>query len=122
MLDRGVSMSLVQQEVDRFFDVAPRLVHVPKRRFLLTHIRRQRLLQNCETSNAALARNFLGGVPAFDMVPEHDDPSEIPLGAEAAGILAAYHVDGQSHLRRHSQILRGLSRLKRSVTGLRIRS
>jgi hypothetical protein len=122
MLDRGISMPLVQQEVDRFLDVAPRLVSVPKRRFLLTHIRRQRLLQNCETSNAALARNFLGGVPAFDMVPEYDAPSENPLGAEAAGILAAYHVDGQSSLRRQSRVMLGLSRLKRSVTGSRIRS
>ena len=122
MLDRGVSLSLVQQEVDRFFDVAPRLVRVPQRRFLLTHIRRQRLLQNCETSNAALARNFLGGIPAFDMVPEEDAPSEIPLGAEAAGILAAYHVDSQNNLFARVTIERGLGLLKRSVTALRVRN
>lgn len=122
MLDRGLSMPLVQQEVDRFFEVAPRLVRVPQRRFLLTHIRRQRLLQNCENSNAALARNFLGGVPAFDMVPDFDELSEIPLGAEAAGILAAYHVDGQNGLRRRSHLLRGLDLLKRSVAGRRIKS
>lgn len=122
MLDRGLSMPLVQEEVDRFFEVAPRLVRVPQRRFLLTHIRRQRLLQNCENSNAALARNFLGGVPAFDMVPDFDELSEIPLGAEAAGILAAYHVDGQDRLPARGQVLRGLSLLKRSMAGLRIKN
>lgn len=122
MLDQGVSPVVVGQEVGRFLDVAPKVVWVPPRRFLMPMIRRQRLLQQCARSNAALARNFLNGEAAFDMTPDYDEASETPLGAEAAAILAAYHVKGQTGLHSRSRVRQGLGALKRAVLGLRVRN
>ncbi|WP_297776614.1 hypothetical protein [uncultured Roseovarius sp.] len=122
MLDQGVAPLLVGQEVDRFFAKAPAVVRVPSRRFLMTFLRRQRLLQQCEMSNAALARNFLNGDAAFDMTPDYDEASETPLGAEAAVILAAYHVRGQTALHSRSRLRQGLGALKRTVSRPRVRN
>lgn len=122
MLDQGVSPVLVSQETDRFFALAPGVVRVPRRRFLMPILRRQRLLQQCETSNAALARNFLNGVAPFDMTPDYDEASETPLGAEAAAILAAYHVHGHKALHTRSRVRQGLGAVKRAVMRPRVRN
>lgn len=122
MLDQRVAPVLALQQIDRFFEIAPRVVKVPSRRFLMPFIRRQRLLRQCAPSNAALARNFLNGVQPFDMTPEYDEASETPLGAEAANILAAYHVHGQFSLHSHSRVRAGIRVVKQAVKGLRVKN
>ena len=112
MLGHGMSTVQATREVERFFELAPRIGPVPPRRFLLSHHARLRLLQRFQISNERLAERFLGG-EGFAPSLEKDAASERQLSDEAAALLARYWLHYRPALRTRSRLRRGLHRLLR---------
>ncbi|MFZ5964874.1 hypothetical protein ACOXXX_18170 [Thalassococcus sp. BH17M4-6] len=95
---RGMKPLSAAQHLRRFLNEAPERIEVPQRRFLLPLQRREALLARFEKSNAALARDYLDGAPAFDEGVE-DEPDRLPpLAEEAAAVLAAWIVSDPAQL------------------------
>ncbi|WP_297772736.1 hypothetical protein [uncultured Roseovarius sp.] len=118
MLDRGMSPVFVKRQVAQFFEQVPKIMDIPPRRFLMPIAKRRKLLQRFENVNAAFEKNFFDGKEAFDKVLQKDPASESPLGAEAAEILAAYHLEFQPGLRLRAGIRRRVSGLWHATRAL----
>lgn len=87
---QGIKLPHIPKPLHRFLTEAPGRIEVPQRKFLLPYKRRATLLKRYAGSNAALSRDYLGGARAFDEGLAEDAASERDLGAEAAGVLAAW--------------------------------
>lgn len=86
----GLSQTEVMDRVARFFDTAPEIIEVPKRRFMLPYKTRKGLVDKHNEVNQRLSARFLDGAPLFNPISESDSLSEGDLTNEAAQVLAAF--------------------------------
>lgn len=87
---RGFGLLSTTRRLDHFFDTAPGRIAVPERRFLLPLRQRRRLVHRFQQVNGTLGELFLGGADPFGDTLVEDPASELPLGEEAAEIVALY--------------------------------
>lgn len=89
-LGQGLSLEEATQRIDAFFEQAPKVIEVPRRRFLLPRRKRARLVRIHAPINAGLATDFLNNLAPFDDVVQEDAASEVDLAQEAGDLLAQY--------------------------------
>lgn len=79
----------VAASIEGFFDVAPSLITVPPRRYMLPYKTRSRLLGKYASSNQLLSERLLDGQPLFDPISVDENIPETNVNNEASELLAA---------------------------------
>lgn len=86
LIAQGLDQDAVRAALARFFDLAPGLLDVPPRRFLLPLAARAALLRRVAGWNADVARDYLDG-QGFATDLAADPASDTPLAPEGAALL-----------------------------------